>query len=61
MTQTAERVYSAAETTMGDTMTLVLNAVHSFGEDARDLSEALRSFEYSANALTAGLDRLPDQ
>lgn len=37
MADAAQKIHSAAQTTLGDTMTLVLQAVESFRASARDL------------------------
>lgn len=61
LTQAADRVSLAADTTLSDTMPLVLEAVRSFGEVAQTLASALEGFGDPATALTAGLWRLPDR
>jgi hypothetical protein len=60
VTQAADQVHSAATTTLGDAMPLLLDAVRSFGEKAERLAWAMQRFDESANQLSASLQRLPE-
>ncbi len=61
MTEAAGKVHSAAQTTVGDTMPLLLDAVRSFGEKAQNLAWALDGSGEPASQLAEGLQRLPDR
>jgi hypothetical protein len=61
MMEAANTVQSAANTTLGDTMPLLLDAAQSFGEKAESLAWALRRFDESASRLSSSLDSWPER
>lgn len=61
VTRAADKVHTAANTTLGDTMPLLMSTVESFGEKAQNLAWALQEFGAPAENLAAGLRRLPDR
>lgn len=61
VTEAAGKMHSAAQTTRGDTMPLLLDAVRSFAEKAQNLAWALEGFAEPASQLADGLQRLPDR